>query len=252
MTNQNIIYPTIKYLVWLTTISILLCTPIEENQSINDTLPGMNDRGYTVKFGDHSPDFNLEFPDGSATSFEQLKGNVIMLQFTASWCSVCREEMPHIEKEIWRPYKRAGLKLIGIDRDESADIVTRFAKQMKISYPLALDIGAKVFHQFAAEDAGVTRNIIINPAGKIVFLTRLYDPLEFKEMIRVIHYQLEEKNNSEIEGLANEIAGLESVLRSGPKKSSDTYDKKRLLIQLKHALRKLNHLQFYLNRIKPD
>ena len=175
-----------------------------------------------------------------------------MLQFTASWCSVCIEEMPHIEKEIWRPYKRAGLKLIGIDRDETADIVTRFAKQMKISYPLALDIGAKVFHQFAAEDAGVTRNIIINPAGKIVFLTRLYDPLEFKEMIRVIHYQLEEKNNSEIEGLAYEISGLESAPRPGPKKSSDTYEKKRLLMQLKHELRKLNHLQFYLNRNKPD
>ena len=238
--------------MWLSTISIVLCTPIEENQSKKEIFPGIDDRGYIVKVGENSPDFNLKFPDGDSTSFEQLKGNVIMLQFTASWCSVCREEMPHIEKEIWRPYKRAGLKLIGIDRDESADIVTSFGKQMKISYPLALDIGAKVFHQFAAEDAGITRNIIINPAGEIVFLTRLYDPLEFKEMIRVIHYQLEEKNNSEIEGLAYEISGLESALRPGPKKSTDTYEKKRLLMQLKHELRKLNHLQFYLNRNKPD
>ena len=53
MTNQNIKYSTIKYLGWLTTISILLCTPLEENQPINDTLPEMYDRGYTVKFGDH-------------------------------------------------------------------------------------------------------------------------------------------------------------------------------------------------------
>ena len=175
-----------------------------------------------------------------------------MLQFTASWCSVCREEMPHIEKEIWRPYKRAGLKLIGIDRDEAADIVTRFGKQMRISYPLSLDIGAEVFHQFAAEGAGVTRNIIINPEGKIVFLTRLYDPLEFKAMVRVIHSQLEEKNNLEIEELGNEISALESELSSGPYSSTANYDKKRLLLKLKNELRKLNHLQSYLNRNKPN
>ena len=175
-----------------------------------------------------------------------------MLQFTASWCSVCREEMPHIEKEIWRPYKRAGLKLIGIDRDEAAAIVTRFGKQMKISYPLSLDIGAEVFHQFAADGAGVTRNIIINPAGKIVFLTRLYDPVEFKEMIRVIHSQLEEKNNLGIKGLRNKISALQSALSSGPYNSTATYDKKRLLMKLKNELRKLDQLQSYLNRNKPD
>ena len=238
--------------MWVSAISILYCTPTKEIQSKKEPALGVDDRGYLVKVGDHSPEFSLEFPDGSTTSFEQLKGNLIMLQFTASWCSVCREEMPHIEKEIWKPYKRAGLKLIGIDRDEAADIVTRFGKQMKISYPLSLDIGAEVFHQFAAEGAGVTRNIIINPEGKIVFLTRLYDPLEFKAMVRVIHSQLEEKNNLEIEELGNEISALESELSSGPYSSTANYDKKRLLLKLKNELRKLNHLQSYLNRNKPN
>ena len=238
--------------MWLSTISVLCCTPTKERQPKKEPSPEVNERGYIVKVGDHSPDFSLEFPDGSTTSFEQLKGNVIMLQFTASWCSVCREEMPHIEKEIWRPYKRAGLKLIGIDRDEAADIVTRFGKQMKISYPLSLDIGAEVFHQFAAEGTGVTRNIIINPEGKIVFLTRLYDPKEFKEMIRVIHSQLEEKNTLEVKGLGNKISALQSSLGSEPYSSAATYDKKRLLMKLKNELRKLNQLQSYLNRNKPD
>ena len=85
-----------------------------------------------------------------------------------------------------------------------------------------------------------------------MFLTRLYDPLEFKEMIRVIHYQLEEKNKSEIEALTNEISILESALRPGPYNTTATYKKKRLLMQLKYELRKLNHLQFYLNRKRPD
>ncbi len=223
MTNQYIKDSTIKRFAWLKLTPILFSISIAENQSKIEPPLGMDDRGYIVKVGDFSPDFDLEFPDGSTSSFEQLRGSVIMLQFTASWCSVCRTEMPHIEKEIWKPYKKAGLKLIGIDLDEPADIVTRFAKKMKISYPLALDIGAKIFHKFAAESAGVTRNIIINPEGQIVFLTRLYDPVEFKEMIRVIHYQLTKKNKSEIKEMENEIAGLESAVRSSGKSLKYSY-----------------------------
>jgi len=131
-------------------------------------------------------DFTLQFPDGSQTSFAELKGRVIMLQFTASWCSVCRKEMPHIEKEIWQPLKDQGLVLIGVDRDEPADTVKNFATEMQITYPLALDPGAAVFSKFAVKESGVTRNVIINREGTIAFLTRLYDRKEFEEMIAVI------------------------------------------------------------------
>ena len=71
-------------------------------------------------------------------------------------------------------------------------------------------------------------------------------------MIRVIHYQLAEKNNSEIKRFENEIASLEIDRKVEPKNSTEKYEKYRLLFDLKHELRKVNHLQFYLNRIKPD
>ena len=150
-----------------------------------------DERGYIVKIGDPCPDFKLEFPDGSYTSVNELQGKVIMLQFTASWCSVCIKEMPHIEKEVWGVYKNLGLMVIGIDRDEPVQTVRQFAKETQISYPLALDPGANIFGLFAHKESGVTRNIIINPKGEIVFLTRLFDPEEFKKMIQVIHSELE-------------------------------------------------------------
>ena len=139
-----------------------------------------------MKVGDPCPDFTLQFPNGSQTSFAELKGQVIMLQFTASWCSVCRKEMPHIEREIWQPLKDQGLVLVGVDRDEPADTVTEFATEMQITYPLALDPGGEVFSKFAAKESGVTRNVIIDQEGTIVFLTRLYDRQEFEAMIAVI------------------------------------------------------------------
>jgi len=53
---------------------------------------------------------------------------------------------------------------------------------MKVSYPLALDPGANIFGVFADKKSGVTRNVIIDKKGKIVFLTRLFEPKEFEAM----------------------------------------------------------------------
>ena len=143
---------------------------------------GSDDRGYIVKVGDMAPDIMLEYTDGTQTPLSAYKGRIVLLQFTASWCSVCRLEMPHLEKEIWQVYKNKGLVFAGIDLKEPVEIVTKFAKTMKISYPLTLDTAGTKFYSFAAEGAGVTRNILIDKEGKIAYLTRLYDKKEFNAL----------------------------------------------------------------------
>ncbi len=149
--------------------------------------------GFYVKVGDPSPEFTLTFPNGDSTSFANLKGKVIMLQFTASWCSVCRREMPHIEKDIVQNLKCDDLVVIGIDRDEPAEKVIKFAEDMKITYPLALDPGAEIFGLFAHKQSGVTRNVIIDKKGKIVHLTRLFNMEEFNIMVEKIKVILKDK-----------------------------------------------------------
>lgn len=144
-------------------------------------------RGYIVKTGDKAPDdFQLAYADGRKTTLKALRGKVVVLQFTASWCKVCREEMPHLEKQVWQAYKDKGLVLIGVDRDEPLEKVQKFQQDMAITYPLALDPGADIFGRFANKKAGVTRNVVIDKEGNIVFLTRLYEKEEFKEMVKVI------------------------------------------------------------------
>ena len=144
------------------------------------------DRGYHVKVGDRAPDVVLHLTDGTITTLQQLRGNVVVLQFTASWCSVCRKEMPHLETEIWQAFKNKNFILVGVDYDEPLAKVLAFKKQMKVTYPFALDPGAEIFQKFAYKGAGVTRNVVIDPSGKIVFLTRLYDRNEFEAMKRKI------------------------------------------------------------------
>jgi peroxiredoxin len=150
------------------------------------------DYGYIVKLGQQMPEIEFTLTDGSKVKTSDLKGKVVMLQFTASWCSVCRKEMPHIESDIWQKHKNnPDFALFGIDMDEPLETVAKFQKDMKISYPLALDPGAKLFYTFAAKGAGVTRNVIIDKTGKIAYLTRLYKEEEFKEMAEVIDFLLE-------------------------------------------------------------
>ena len=156
----------------------------------SDTLP--DNRGYMVRLGDVAPDFTIEFTDGTLpVKLSELKGNMVLLQFTASWCSVCIQEMPHIENEIWRVFRDKGLKLYGIDRKENKETVKKFAKKMKISYPLVMDENGEIFEKYAHPNAGVTRNVLIDKNGKIVFMTRLYNEQEFSELIDKIKETLE-------------------------------------------------------------
>ncbi|MCX6320248.1 MAG: TlpA disulfide reductase family protein [Bacteroidia bacterium] len=151
------------------------------------------DEGYIIKVGDKAPDFTIKEAGGKTYKISDLKGKVVMLQFTASWCSVCRTEMPFIEKEIWQEKKAAGLVVIGIDRDEPVEKVLQFQKDIAVSYPLALDPGADIFGLFAEKEAGVTRNVIIDRSGKIIFLTRLYEREEFDKMKKMIFAELAAK-----------------------------------------------------------
>jgi peroxiredoxin len=143
--------------------------------------------GYIVKIGQQMPDISMKLTDGTTITTADLKGKVVMLQFTASWCSVCRKEMPHIEKDIWQKHKNNNnFALFGVDMDEPLDKVKAFQETMKITYPLALDPGAKIFYTFAEKGAGVTRNVIIDKTGKIVYMTRLFKVDEFNEMVEII------------------------------------------------------------------
>jgi Peroxiredoxin len=145
------------------------------------------DYQYKVKVGDIAPDFEMSLPSGKTIKLSSLKGKVVMLQFTASWCGVCRKEMPHIEKDIWQKHKTTPIfALFGIDREEPAETVLKFAKATGVTYPIGLDPKADIFATYAEREAGITRNVIIDKDGKIVMLTRLFKMEEFNEMVSLI------------------------------------------------------------------
>ena len=153
-----------------------------------------DERGYIVKTGDMAPDFELVMADGSKKRLSSLRGKVVMLQFTASWCGVCRKEMPYIESDIWLKNKnRKDFALFAIDYKETKEKAIEFADKIGITYPMTLDLDGKIFDLFCSKGAGVTRNIIIDRKGKIIMLTRLFDMDEFNKMREVIENELKKK-----------------------------------------------------------
>ena len=158
--------------------TILLFIVISCSQHIDEK----DERGYHVKIGDKVSNINFTLTDGSIISLDDFKGKVVVLQFTASWCSVCRKEMPFLEEEVWQKYKNDDFILIGVDYDEPIEKVIAFKTKMKTTYPMAIDPNGKIFLKFSVVGSGVTRNVIIDKDGKVAYLTRLFDRKEFDEM----------------------------------------------------------------------
>lgn len=147
-----------------------------------------DERGYIVKVGDKVDDFKITMVDGSSKMLSEFNSPVIVLNFFASWCIVCRKLIPHIEKEIWQPLKKHDLIVLGVDYKEKPDTIKKFVAEMKITYPVALDEHGEIFTRFAR--GGVTRNVVLDQTLNIIFLTRLFDPQEFGSMKNLIHRKL--------------------------------------------------------------
>jgi peroxiredoxin len=169
----------------MTILSVLptFCAIIRSSEDKN--------RGYIVKVGDMAPDVEIRYKDGAVTNLSALRGKVVMLQFTASWCGICISEMPYIEAEIWQKYKdRDDFVLIGLTYKEDYDKIHTLVVKTKVTYPIVPDKSGDGFHKYAGKHAGVTRNIIIDRTGKIVFLTRAFNKKEFNLMKKVIDKEL--------------------------------------------------------------
>lgn len=183
-----------QLLVLLTALLLAACissTQTDRNGAARqDTLQVdiAEDRQYLVKIGDTAPDFEMNFPDGTKMLLSDLRGKVVMLQFTASWCGVCRKEMPYIEKHIWQKHKdNPNFVLCGIDREEPAEKIAVLREATDVTYPIGMDPDGTIFGRYAEKNAGITRNVVIDRKGKIAMLTRLFDEEEFNSMVSVIN-----------------------------------------------------------------
>ena len=88
--------------------------------------------------GRAAPDFLLQTPDGSELRLSDLRGRAVLVNFWASWCTPCREEMPRIVK-AYDANKDAGFTVVAVDLQENAEAIREFADDFGMSFPIVID-----------------------------------------------------------------------------------------------------------------
>jgi peroxiredoxin len=115
--------------------------------------------------GQRAPDFTLTSVEGTQVSLQQYQGKVIFLNFWATWCIPCREEMPALEK-LHQTYQAQDLVVLAIDLKESPDQVKAFFEKHALSFPSLIDPNGVVFRAYAV--TGMPTTYLIGRDGNIL------------------------------------------------------------------------------------
>lgn len=144
-----------------------------------------------TEIGQQVPYFEIETKDGMRKTTETLQGKVVLINFFATWCPPCRQELPEVQKQIWDKHKdRQDFEIVVLAREEGWDKLNPFLEQFDYTFPFYPDLNRKVYSLFATDT--IPRNVIIDRNGKIIYQSIGYEPEEFAQMANLIQLHLDQ------------------------------------------------------------
>jgi thiol-disulfide isomerase/thioredoxin len=129
--------------------------------------------GASQLVGQPAPDFALRSFRGENMRLSEHLGEVVIVNFWATWCGPCRQEMPLLD-EIYAKYRRAGLTLFSVNIDDETDRAAEMAQTLKVSYPVLFDQRKDVARSFDVGTLPVT--VLIDRAGVVRYVSEGYKP----------------------------------------------------------------------------
>jgi thiol-disulfide isomerase/thioredoxin len=120
-----------------------------------------------------APQFRLDSLAGSPVALEQFKGQVVMINFWASWCGPCRQEMPILEK-LHAKYKPMGFTMIGVNVEPDSQLAVDWLKSTPVSFPILFDKKSEVSKLYHV--AGMPATVIVDRKGNLRWLHHGYKP----------------------------------------------------------------------------
>jgi peroxiredoxin len=136
-----------------------------------------------------APTFSLPSKSGEAINLDKLKGQVVMLNFWASWCGPCRTEMPLMD-QIYKKYSAAGFTMLGVNVDTDSSDAQKFLSQVQVSFPIAFDRDNAVSKMYAV--SAMPSTVFIDRKGNVRALHRGYKPGDEAEYLAQIRALLKE------------------------------------------------------------
>lgn len=163
---------------------------VEQNDATAETVADETETTTLVKEGMQAPDFTVTMFDGTTQTLSALKGKVVLVNFWATWCPPCREELKRVQADIVDRFAGQEFVFIPISRAEERETVAAFREQMGYAFPMGLDPERKIYDQFASNF--IPRNFLIDQEGKVVIASVGYEPEEFDALIAKIEELLKQ------------------------------------------------------------
>lgn len=144
--------------------------------------------GDIVKLGQIAPTFTATTAQGSHVDLAGSKGQVVLLNFFATWCPPCKTEMPALESQVWAPFQSRGLVMFAIGREHSVAEVAAYKKANHLTFEFLADPDRSIYAKYATEY--IPRCYLIGRDGQVKFATVGYEPAEFAQLIAAIDREL--------------------------------------------------------------
>jgi cytochrome c biogenesis protein CcmG/thiol:disulfide interchange protein DsbE len=116
--------------------------------------------------GELAPDFTLALLDGSQVTLSDLRGQVVVLNFWASWCSPCRREAPALQS-VWETYHNQGVAFVGVTYRDAKEASRAFVEEYGLTYPNGLDEMGRVSSVYGV--TAVPETYVIDRTGRIAW-----------------------------------------------------------------------------------
>jgi peroxiredoxin len=161
--------------VALLAVLLASCTPNPDNTTL-------------ARVGQPAPGFELTTVDGERVSLRDLQGKVVLVNFFATWCPPCLQEMPHLERSVWQQFKEKNFVVIGIGREHTNQELLPFHKEQHLTFPIAGDADGEVFGRYAEEF--IPRNFLIGADGRIAYQSVGFSPDDFAHLVDAVRKEL--------------------------------------------------------------
>lgn len=123
--------------------------------------------------GREAPDFALKSAAGDNLRLSEYRGNVVMLNFWATWCGPCRQEMPLLD-EMYDRYRKVGFTLLGVNIDDDTRKALEMAEALEVSFPVLFDAEKEVSRRYAIE--AMPGTVLIDRQGVVRYVHYGYKP----------------------------------------------------------------------------
>jgi peroxiredoxin len=151
-------------------LTILLCAAPAADAAVNPGAP--------------APAFTLTARDGGKVSLADLKGQVVMINFWATWCGPCRQEMPLLA-QLHDKYEPLGFTMLGVNVEPDSAAAVAWLKGVPVTFPILFDTDSAVAGRFGVE--GMPSSVLVDRNGQVRYIHRGYKPgdeAKYADMIR--------------------------------------------------------------------